>query len=111
MWRKARHPKEVVQILARWSIKLDTLRYLDVNIKLYILMSLILPDMLILFFSQERSEHAAVVVKTDTIILLGGYESQKTGENVKSKLTILAISYYISQTWSLSLSNEFLQSF
>ena len=43
-----------------------------------------LPFISILFFSQERYEHAAVVIR-DQIILVGGYGSRFTGEILKGE--------------------------
>ena len=66
----------ILHLLEQWAIWLDLLRDLNVNTSASVLdipMSQILPDT---FFSQKREVHAAVVVKTNTIIIVGGYDER-----------------------------------
>ena len=53
--------------------------------------------MMIPFFSQGRAGHSAVVLRGDTIIIVGGFDanftSLKTGEIVKSKFALENLTY------------------
>ena len=53
--------------------------------------------MMIPFFSQGRAGHSAVVLRGDTIIIVGGFDDDdnilKTGEIVKSKFALKNLTY------------------
>ena len=55
------------------------------NVSFKCLLALLL---LFYLFSQERWYHAAAVLENDTIVIVGGLDSSKTGEIVKSKQTL-----------------------